>query len=486
MDGIENAVTPPAATPAPSAPSPAPAGTTDRGGNVATPAAPSGGATSAPTPEIQNLVSGGDKTVPGQTSGDDAVASLFPSEEELQTAPTKWRDRFGNIKSGYDKLEGDHKELKGWADNWKGLEEFGDPAAIRSSLEILNGFRGYKTDEQGNIHYDPETGLPQYNVRPGIEALAKESPAMPERLFLDLLTYKGQSGQTFAVELLQGLGLDPNRLPEYRDFTAGNVANTTGAVPPSVPQDRIEAFKSLEPDLQADFPEMTESAQKALLSRAQRDLEDRQWKEGIEAERQEQKQLARTHFQNEVKQAQAAYVSELRTQTLDSIMDSLVNQVTFSADQAANTVQTGVIKGTLAAILDPDLRAYVGPTLESLGVSIQGLDAALGAVVQNAHAYKVYEAYSKNPNFQQHRDDHAMGQTKANSDAALLRAKAKLSNVALKVAQALGGQVQAAAAKVDQQLANAQSRPAVTGSVGGGGPTPVKRGAPFSAERWGQ
>lgn len=483
-----NAVTPPAASPETGAPNPA-SMATDRGGSEATPATTGG---SAPTPEIANLVSGGAQSVPGQSAGSDAAATPFLTDEEIQTAPRQWRDRFGQIKQGYDRLESDHKGLREQWQPWNEVkDQYGDPAAVLQDLQILNGFRGYKTNEHGQVQYDETTGLPQYDVRPGLEMLSKQSPAMPGRLFEELMYFNGPSGQSFAREFFTALGLDPDRLDDYRNFTSGQyVANTTGVSSDklaSIAEDRRDAFKSLSPATQEDFFNMPDSVQQDILNQAQERLDDRKWKDEIKQEREQAKQREMTQFKMDVETAQNNYIAELRSQSLDSIVSNLANQVTFSADPTINMVQQGVVKATLATMLDPDLRFAVAPMLQGLGIPMDGsLDQALSQVVQHASVYKRYEAYGKHPSFAEHRDDYAMNTAKANADASLLRAKALLNNVALKVAQALGGQVQQTAAVIDQKLAAASSRPTVNGTsnsetavVGG-----AKRGAPFSKERW--
>lgn len=405
-------------------------------------------------------------------------------------APRQWRERFGQIKQGYDSLEKDHRELKARAENWKGLEIYGDPAAIQSELDVVRAFRSFKTDEQGNLQFDSASGLPLYDVKPGIERLAQQSPMMPARLFEELLRWPGETGQPYLRELFTDLGLDPDRLEDYRRFTSGEL-QPSGMENPGVarindiPEDYRDAFKSLRPSVQKDYWNMPEDAQQDLLEDAKEKLEGRKFQDQVRQWQAQQRQQEEVQFKQSLEQSQTAYIGELRQGTLDSIVNNLASQVQLSSDPAINAVQQGVVKATLASMLDPDLRFAAGPMLQALGIQIDAtFDQALGAAAQHARAFKQYEAYASHPTFSRYRDDFALKTAQQATADAVLRVKATLNNVALKIAQALGGQVKQEAQEIDSRLAAAQTRPVLSGSTATGEQASSKRGAPFSKERW--
>jgi hypothetical protein len=433
----------------------------------------------------------GAPNVAASSDGSDAAAVLFPTEDELRMAPRQWRDRFGQIKQGYDALEKDHRDLKARAENWKGLENYGDPAAIQSELDVIRAFRNFRTDEKGNLQFDPVSGLPQYDVKPGIEMLAKQSPGMPARLFEELLHWPGETGQPFLREVFTELGLNPDHVEQYRKFSSGDL-QIEGMESPGasrlneVPEAYREAYKTLRPDVLKDFWNMPKETQAAILEDAKERFEDRQFKDSVKQWQAQQRQQEVDAFQRDLGASREAYVAELRQTTLDSIVNNLADQVQFSSDPTINAVQQGVVKATLASMLDPDLRFAIAPALEALGVQVEGLDQALAEAAQSAGLLKQYEAYGKHPSFAQYRDEYALKTAQQRTDAAVLQAKAKLNVVALKLAQALGGQMAARAEEIDTRLAAAKTRPVLSGPAGNGTTVQqgTKQGAPFSRERW--
>lgn len=407
--------------------------------------------------------------------------------------PRQWADRFGNLKTGYDKLESDHRELKTQAENWKGLQTYGDPAAIQRELDVLRAFRTVQRDERGNIQYDQATGLPLYDVRPGLEKLAEQSPAMPGRMFGALRGWTGESGESLAREFFRDLGLDPDRLADYRAVTSGelNVASSTGVIKPELleqfsPEDQA-AIKSMDREVLADFDLLTEGAQRALIAQARRDLETKKFQDDVRNWQESQAKASEELFQNDLRQAQTTYISGIRENTINSIVDGLAGQVTWSTDPNVQAVQQGVVRATLVSLLDPDFRFASAPMLQALGIPLDGVfDQALGQITHNAELQTRYETYGKHPTYARHRDDFAMGQARQAVDAGVLSAKAVLNNIALAIAQAFGGQIKARAEQVDQKLVQARSRPVLNGTATTTETTAPteKRGKPFSKERW--
>jgi len=288
MDGTEG--TGQGSTPAVESSAPASAGT------GASPAP--GGLTAAPVTEATSAQPAApaplDGVQPAQPIVDQPLEATlqWPNDQELQRMPGQYRDRFGNLKAGYDKLESDHKTLKGQFDPWKVvIDKYGDPAAAVSDLDALSGLRNFKFGEDGNIVFDETTGQPVYDVRPSLEAIVGQNPMMAAHLFDELLTFQDpQSGETMARAFMKALDLNPDRLDDYRNYDPSKqIATSNVGVDPQARADVVNTFgeqygpvfDALPPELQTELPYMEEPARRALLDRQAAALDDAKFKSAL-------------------------------------------------------------------------------------------------------------------------------------------------------------------------------------------------------------
>lgn len=411
------------------------------------------------------------------------------------------RDRFSHLKAGYDKLESDHKALKGQFESWKAvIDKYGDPAAVANDLDAINGLRNFKFGEDGNIVFDETTGQPVYDVRPALEKIVGQNPAMAAYLFDELLTFPDPvTGEPLARAFLGALGLDANRLEEYRNYDPSKIAISNSGVDPQVRADVVatfgeqfgEVFDSMSPEIQAEFPYMEDSAKRALLDQAARALDDQKFKDQVRQYQEEQHRRAMAAWGAAVRSDEDAFLGGLRDSVFDSLLGNVASQISISANPQINALHNQMMRVALASLIDPtpSVRATVAPMLQAAGVNIDfaSLDRAVNQAKQFGAQYAHLKNLAAKPGYKGAAPDaRAVEQVRAQAEGAAQAVEAHLANIALKIAQSLGGQIKEQAAVVDQKLREARdSRPIVVGTTPGqAGSAPVKQGRPFSRERW--
>jgi hypothetical protein len=415
--------------------------------------------------------------------------------------PGHFRDRFSNLKTGYDKLESDHRTLKGQFDPWKAvIEKHGDPAAAANDLEAISGLRNFKFGEDGNIVFDQTTGQPVYDVRPSLEKIVGQNPAMAGYLFDELMTFQDpESGDNLGRAFLNALGLNPDKLEDYRNYDPSKIATSNDGVDPQVRADVVakygqqfgEVFDSMASELQTEFPYMEESSKRVLLEQAAKALDDSKFKDEIRQYQENQHRQATANWDAAVQAEEDTFLGGLRDSVFDSVLNDVANQVSISANPQINAMYTQMTRVTFAALLDPSpgVRAAVAPMLQAAGVNLDfaGLDRAVTQAKQLGAQYARLKNLASKPGYKGAPiDARSVEDVRAKAEGSAQNVSAYLSQVALRISQSLGGQIKQDAAAVDQKLREARdARPVVTGSA----PTvpaqvPVKRGAPFSRERY--
>ena len=344
-----------------------------------------------------------------------------------------------NLRQQLRQLSQDHKDHKAkYAD-------IGDVDGVKSSLELLDGLFGFATDGQGNTLYDQQTNLPIPSTSQFISKLQEGSPALVSQLHRDIWFAKAPSGLTYAQEMFQTLGLDPNRLKDYRAMTANpSHAISSGVIPPDefnvIPEEFHADYKLLSPEERFRAQRMTDDELNRFMGEKRELRESREFREDFKKQQAESQQREMTAFWEGVDKSYQDYAATLRRDAFNSIQQGITSQVQFSADPTINAVQTGAVMSVLANLLNPDLRFATEGVLKSLGVTLdQGFEDVLNGLGQQAYLVKRYEAIAGNPALAAHRNDSAMAKAQSEVNRLNKTIQAKFNGIALKVARAIAG-----------------------------------------------
>lgn len=463
------------------APATSPGGSPAGEGSAAPAAAPasSPAPSAAPAPNplstfFNQLNSGqvpGQQTAPAppsvqpQTPQPPSGFSVPETDDDLAAIPPQFRELVAQHRGVYRQTSQELQAAKQSLEGWKPLESYGQPETIQSRLSIIDGLRTPITDQNGQIQYDQATGMPLFTARPGLEQLASQSPMQVAQIFDDLCEMEFVPGLTYQQALLQQLGLDPNRIDEYKRLQPGQAPEPVTALElQGVPPEFHEAFKALSPAVRRDWDRFDPDQQEELLKQSRDGLETRQRLDQIEARERQMAQQQLQRFDTELRQMQQQAIGNIRNEEFDQIRQSLAKQWQPSADPATNEAHYGLVMSMLGAVIDPDLRAVAMPALKALNVDLSpDFDRHIATIEAASRQVEQLQAYANSPLHQNLRDQIGLEKAQRELNAARLSARAVLANVALKISQLLGGQVKAAAQQTDQSLQQ-RGRPSINGT----------------------
>ncbi len=361
------------------------------------------------------------------------------------------------------------------------IEQHGGAEAVQARLEAYNSlFTPVVNPETKQPEVDPATGFPRITTAPFIERVDAENPGMAEQLLFDALNYEAEFGAGEKVrlyrhpavqaELLKAYGLDPQRLDDYRNIDA-RPAHDAGVTPEeltNVPDEFHETYKALPPGVRSDLQQQDDDTRRFNLE-AHKERFDRKAQEterqAAEAQNRQQQEAQVRQY---VAQEQDSFVNTHFQESHALLMDDLARQVTFSEDAAANAQMHGIVGLALVALRDRDAQFAASKTLEALGVKVdEGFFQALADADRHLRDARAYELFGQK-GFAQAKLTEANGAKKL--------ALAKTAPIALRIAQALGGQVVSKAKKQNGAIDGAtRTRPVPGGDDGeeGGGILPA-------------
>ena len=353
------------------------------------------------------------------------------------------------------------------------IEQAGGAEAAQAKLQTFDSLFSPVIDpNNGQPVRDPVTGLPVLDPTPFVERVESENPGLAERLTfagLNCLVETGDGRKARVYQLpevqtpfLQALGLDPERLDDYRNIDARSFAQDTGVTPEElteIPEQFHETYKALPPGIRADLKVQDEATRQFNLEvykeRADRKAEETQRQQAEAQNRQQQEVQARQYVAKE----QDSFVAQHLQESHAAIMDDLARQVTFSENAAENAAMHGVVGAFLVALRDPEAQFAIGKTLEAHNLKVDpSFYEALADADKHLRDAKAYELFGQQGLKQQ--------SLTAASNAKKL-ALAKASPIALRIAQALGGQKVKQATKQNGAIDGATRTRPVPGGEGG-------------------
>lgn len=420
-------------------------------------AAPTPGVASEPG-QTQSQVDA-ETTAVSPSSSEQVPDSLkgVPTLEELQSAPKQpYRDALINLRAAHERhLEQSASQLA-QLDPYRALSERGAPEELLSRLELTDSLFTPVLQDGVEVR-DPETGLPLTTTRPFIERLRSDAPGTSEQLLTDLLTLEDPSGQRGIDRVFEVLGLDFNRLEEYR-ATSDAATRNQGAVSASdlelISPPLREAFSSFSPHEREDLLLLSDAARDAVLADRQQIIAARREREQYERQRAHERQ-------QELMQIQEQAVSSLKSETYQSIRQNLLTSLKFSEDGTANEFGADLTMSALITLLDPTTRSFGERLLKSAGADFDAarFDELTARLETRARQAAALERGGDRMRAQAARADLSQARTQL---AALC------NGFALKIAKHQLQQQAARASSTDAEIARAQlsARPPLPGSMG--------------------
>lgn len=435
----------------------------------------------------------------GQAAAVDAWESGLPEVDQIiSSIPADDSDLQGQLEQRHaqsviqtrGQLRVLNKALRQSFESQKAYRELGDLSALKPQIELANRLFSPVLDPATNKPvYDPATRTAYVTTKPFIEYLDENSPGMPEQLLADLLEFQTEVSpgvtDTLANQVFRHWGLDPRRLQEYRNIdTLPTVINSAVSQDElkDIPAEYHEAYKTIPPSIRAAWETYEEGDQARMLQDYKGKLDDQAYKQQVRERDKRLEAAEQAQFQELLGTEQLKYFDTVRRERFGAIANSLNNQVTFSEDAATNTIMHGVVGATLANLIDPELRFVSEGTLKALGIQLDHtFDEALNQFNSNATDKVAYELSGQTV-----LAGRAQEKAKAGADLVV----AKLSTIAVKLAEKLGGKMKDAAAFQGKALGTATTvRPtagygAAPNEIAGILPAGVMPGSPEARAFW--
>lgn len=438
-------------------------------GGAASSAAPAPGSVSEAQSSVPAQIETQQTTTvqtPAPPSVDDILSSLPENDDDLNDPTVQGADIRREMRSQMRVLADSLKTLRP-LEGYAPLAGKATPEIVQSRMEMFSGlFAPVLNPLTQQPERDPATGYELYTTKPFIEKANEMNPGLPEQLMADLSQFQVKNGRTGQEEALwqtfmrDALGLDPGKLTDYRNIDK-LVAGSSAAITPeelnAIPEQYRDAYKNLPASVRDNLLGMDAEARDYFLAREQREFQ-RQQTEQQQAEVTKQQEAAKVaEIQQWLTTEQDKYIASRRQEGYAEIRNDLASQVTFSGDEKTNEIMLGIAALLPTALIDPDLGFGTEPLLKALGVELKGFYDTANTVMSSLKAYKAHE----------------LGGMKLQAEQAMTAAygpeaqmKAKLADIALKTAIALGAQRQTKATQQQKLLATAT----------GGRPTPTATG----------
>jgi len=387
-----------------------------------------------------------------------------PSLEELeQNKSQQYAQALINLRTAYEARKEEIGSLKP-LEALKGLAEYGEPEMIKSRLDAYNSLFTPVVDPSTQQPQYDDSGLPKISATQFIEQVDGDNPGIAEQMLNDLLLYApDNAGQKVPLwqRLFETWGLDPRRLDDYRKIDA-LTPQSTGEITPeelaNVPAEFQDAYKQLPASVRNDLQQQDEETRKFNLEAHKERFDGRIAKQQEQQAKAAEQQQQIAQARERITQEQETYVSSQLQEGLDTIMDEVARQVTFSADANENSQMLGITRAVIFSLRDPDFSAQAEKMLGAFGTKLdQGFYEALSVADKHMRDQKTYELLGQK----------GFAQTsQAKAAAAKNQVFAKIAPLAIKVAKALGAQAAQRANQQNQLLGQATSTRPTPGQSG--------------------
>lgn len=373
--------------------------------------------------------------------------------------------------------------------------DFGEPDYVRGRLEALDSLFSPILDKAtGQPLRDPQTQTTYYTTRPFFEALEKESEGICEQAFADLcaMQFPNAKGQmeSLGTQYLHYLKLDPTRLTDYINIDKLLSQSTTAVTLDElvdVPADYHAAYRTILPEVRAQWATYSEAGKAQLLQQAKRELDRIESDKAKETEtaRRDAYELAQYH--GRVQEARNKYFDQVRRERFTAASQSLAKQIRFSDDPKRNLVMHGATIAVLANVLDPEFR-FVSESTALKALDIKLSKEFLEQIdIFNATAHEYVALLMANEKGRA--EDELEKNHKAGN-----RIMAKLAVIQLEVAKAMGGtvleQANKTATAVDAAASGRESAAAAATAAAAGDlgilPPGIRPGTPEADKYWAQ
>lgn len=383
---------------------------------------------------------------------DDPLKDI-PSLEELQ----QQAEQKVPLTAGLARLRAAYESvapLKAWKET---AESIGDPLAAREYYELVNNVR------------TPIEGQPnQFTTKPFIEGIAKLSPDAPNDLFFDLMTYEiaNEKGVVDRMDrhYLRSLGIDPDRLEDYRNI---DTIRASGAVTADdlsgIPERFHEAFRALSSAQRDDFLLQKDTngnyslASMEYLQDKSEALEARSWRAKEDQARQQQAEQRQQAFEAQLNEQIVEDVTKEAQSIRDSILKESLSQVTFSSDPTQDMLAKEGIMALLAQIQSPypyQQQAALA-ALKAAGIEPNGFGELMNVFEEERRGYVRHTA---------NRDVLQARTAQAKATTAKQQILARAQDYAMRLAKATSQRVATAQSQQNGQLAAATARYVPSGS----------------------
>lgn len=433
---------------------------------------PTDDTSTALTPAVDSAVQPTDAATPG---GDEGVAQVAqtaldqasgqtadPIAEALSAIPADDNDLTAIVDAAQRQtITGMRGQLRVLGDAVRELQplrvyqQYGDPQAVESRLQLAKLLYTPVRGSDGKPVRDPNTQTIRITTKPFVEYIDKASPGLPEQLLVDLLALETENEHNVKEPLVNQVfrfyKLDPQRLPQYQNIDK-LIARSSAAVTleelAEIPSEYHDAYRSIPPSIRAAWASYEKPDQDRMLEDYKGKLDDAKFKEDQRREAEARKAREDAEYAAHVATKQDQYLSTVRRERTAALVQSLTQQVTFSADANTNKVMVGQLVSTMAQLLDPSWRFVAEENvLAPLGLKLDHtFDEALARFEENANESVALELSGNT--------DRATD-ARATATSAANQLMARIAIYALKVARAQGATVVERAATQAAQLAAA-------------------------------
>jgi hypothetical protein len=434
-------------------------------------AALSVGTSEAPAPaETAGDVIAQSSAVEGTQQSDEDVLNDFLPADELEGSSDRYAKALLRVQNAHERLWEKHRAVQP-LESFKPLAERNlSVETIQAAVEAQERFYSPVINPENNQPVY-ENGIPLYTTTPFIQHAEERNPGAATQLLEDAFLFETVNPQTGQKErlgngLFRALGLDPARLDDYRNIDALAAQDTGQNLQEQltkVREDLRDAFKSMPRGVRDDLMDIPDEETRNWHLEQQRErLVQKQQDEARQTQEAEQRKTYEASLRDNVAREQEADIETQFSEGLSSIMDDIASKVTFSSDAAQDAQQKAIISLALHSLRDPANHAHMKPYLDALGVS---LDAAFGenlaAFSQSRRSYKALDLAGRK----------AQAESElAKAAGPRARVMTRAGQLALKMAEALGGQMKAKAESRNGQFQEAgQIRPTVNGQAPAGG-----------------
>jgi hypothetical protein len=266
--------------------------------------------------------------------------------------------------------------------------ELGPIDGVKSKLAIADTF--LKSFENGQAGY---------NFRPFLEFVAEENGETTlEDMFKDLLVYKPEGKETLANQWDKQRGLDPNRIPEYKQIDS--LIATSGAITPEelaeINPVYHEAYRSLPDELRREFSTLSESMKLYHLNTAKEKIDALKAQELQTEKDQEDERRADAERTLTIQGRAWNKMQQIRQEKASEFINEL-RKYKFSNDPKTDAVNRGAAIALSLMAMEPLWRFAVEDAMKALNVTFDStFDQRLETVVGKTFQAEQHREFGEN------------------------------------------------------------------------------------------